>query len=410
MKKTVLLLALALISGGVFAQKANVNKAKSKAYSEEPDFDGARSLIQTALQDETTKNDPNTWYVAGLIGYLENEAMTLAAQYGQNIDNTRKGQIVVESYDYFIKADQLAQIPDEKGKVNTKVRRDVKSKLEKYFTDQTNLISYGAQLFEDNKDYTTSYAVFKRYLDIPKLDMFADEKSQKQVPQDSTYSMIKYFTSLAASNAKMTKEAVALLEDLKDDNYETITVYQLLYQEYVTLKDTANYVKTLKEGIKLFPKEPWFLQNLINHFVFTNQNEEALAYLDAAITAEPLVADYHYVKGNMEESLGNYDAALKAFEKTIEIKPDLVDAYAGMGRVYYNQAVKVNDAALNIDVKDVDAFTKAQKEMNDLFRRSLPYFEKAYQMNKEDYDNKRILMNLYYRLGMEAEYDALSNE
>ena len=53
---------------------------------------------------------------------------------------------------------------------------------------------------------------------------------------------------------------------------------------------------------------------------------------------------------------------------------------------------------------------KAEKEMNDLFRRSLPFFEKAYQMNKEDDTNKRILLNLYYRLGMEKEYDALSNE
>ena len=132
MKKTILFIALALVSGNIFAQKANVNKAKTKAYSEEPDFEGARALIQAALADETTKNDPNTWYVAGLIGYLENEKMTLAAQYGQPIDNARKGQVVVESYDYFIKADQLAQIPDEKGKVNTKVIRDVKSKLQNY--------------------------------------------------------------------------------------------------------------------------------------------------------------------------------------------------------------------------------------------------------------------------------------
>lgn len=410
MKKVVLLLTLALISGSIFAQKANVSKAKAKAYSEEPDFAGAHELIKAALEDETTKNEANTWYVAGLVGYLENEAMTLAAQYGQQVDEAKKGQTVVESYDYFIKADQLGQIPDEKGKVNAKVRRDVKSKLVTYFTNQTNLISYGAYLFENNKDYAGAYNVFKRYLDIPKLDMFADEKSQKQVPQDSTYNMIKYFSALAASNAGMTKEAIATLEDLKDDNYETMTVYQLLYQEYLTLKDTANYVSTLKQGIQLFPKEPWFLQNLINHFVFTNQNEEALSYLNAAIAAEPMVADYHYVKGNMEESLGNYDEALKAFEKAVELKPDLVDAYAGMGRVYYNQAVKVNDAALNLDAKDIDAYTKAEKEMNDLFRRSLPFFEKAYQMNKEDDTNKRILLNLYYRLGMEKEYDALSNE
>ena len=48
MKKVVLSLAILMLSGGVvFAQKANVNKAKNKALStENPDFEGAREAIK----------------------------------------------------------------------------------------------------------------------------------------------------------------------------------------------------------------------------------------------------------------------------------------------------------------------------------------------------------------------------
>ena len=62
MKKVVLSLAILMLSGGVvFAQKANVNKAKNKALStENPDFEGAREAIKLALED------PTTWLIHGM--------------------------------------------------------------------------------------------------------------------------------------------------------------------------------------------------------------------------------------------------------------------------------------------------------------------------------------------------------
>ena len=346
--------------------------------------------------------------MAGLIGYKENEKLFLDAQLGQQIDERKKGKAVVESYDYFVKADELGQIPNEKGKISAKPRRDIKPKMMEYFTNQLNLVSYGALLFEDDKDYKGAYDVFMRYLNIPNLPMFANPKDQAKLPQDSAYQMIKYFAALSASNAKMSDEAIALFRDLTDDNYETLTVYQLLYQEYYQVKDTANYVEVLKEGHQKFPQEPWFLQNLINHFIFTDQKKEAMVYLDAAIEAEPGIAQYHYVKGNLEEAFGNRDIAIEAFKKAVELDPTLADAYAGMGRVYYNQAVKIQGDAINI--KDEAAFEAEQAKANALFEQSVPYFKKAVEAAPDDMDYKRTLRALYYRLGMDAEYDALSKE
>lgn len=407
MKKVIVLLSVVLVSGGMFAQKANVSKAKNKALSTEaPDYKGAREAIKLALEDETTKNQANTWYVAGLIGYKESESMYLKAQMGQKVNDLDRGAAIMESYGYFLKADELGQIPDEKGKINTKIRKDIMPKVFEYYQPQ-NLIAYGAALY-DKKDYKGAYNAFKTYVEIPNLPMFSDPKEQAKMPRDTMYSQIKYYAALAASNADMKQEAIAIYEDLKDEVYENVVVYQLLYQEYYQQKDTVNYVKVLKEGFEKYPTEPWFLQNLINHFIFSGQTDESLRYLRNAIEREPNVAQYHYVKGNLDETLGNVEDAKADFSKAMELDPTMADAYAGMGRVYFNQAVKILDEASRIN--DQKEYELQQRKAHDIFKESLPYFKQAADKAPDERDYKMTLRTLYYRLNMQAEYDAINAE
>ncbi len=407
MKKAIVLLSVVLVSGTLFAQKANVSKAKNKALStESPDFAGAREAIKLALEDPTTKDQANTWYVAGLIGYKECESLYFQAQLGQTVDEAKKGEAVMESIDYFVVADSLGQIPNEKGKINTRIRKDIMPKILEFYQQQ-HLIMYGAHLF-DKKEYARAYEVFKTHVSIPDMAMFQDEKEQAKMPRDTVYSQYKYYAALAASNAEMNQEAIALYKDLTDEPYETITVYQLLYQEYFNQKDTVNYVNTLKEAIQKFPSEPWFLQNLINHFIFTGQTAESLVYLRDAIEKEPNVAQYHYVKGNVDETLGNVEDAKVGFQKAIELEPTMADAYAGLGRVYFNVAVNILDEASSL--QDQEQYEQELQKAQDTFKESLPYFQKASELNPEDRDYKMTLRTLYYRLRMDAEYEAITNE
>ena len=176
----------------------------------------------------------------------------------------------------------------------------------------------------------------------------------------------------------------------------------------MALKDTVKFVQTLKDASKRFPQEPWFLQNLINFYIFSGQETTAIDYLAQAIEREPNVAQYHLIKGNLDENQRNYDDALKDFDNALRLDPTMADAMAGKGRVYYNQAVKLNeDAAL---ISDNKAYKKALEEMNAVFKESLPFFEKAHEMAPEDRSYIQTLKALYYRFGMtdkEAEMKAL---
>lgn len=405
MKKLVLSLLLISSITGMYAQKANVSKAKNKVLQEAPDFAGARELIKPALEEATTKNVANTWYVAGLIGYQENKDIeTKGVLNPESIDQNKKGEVVMESLGYFIVADSLDQLPNEKGKVRPKYRRDIKRMVKEYY--DFSLIGYGAHLF-DQRDYNGALNVFATFLAIPDMPL-----SENGIVKDSTYNMIQYYAAIAASNAEKGDEAIKYYEALKDKDYETLAVYQLLYEEYNKKNDTINFVQTLKEGIEKFPNEPWFLQNLINYYIYSGQTETALTYLQTAIERDPSLAQYRFVEGGLHESLGDLEAAEAAYKKAVEMDPTLASAYDALGRLHYNKAIAILDAAdANMEIRRSNKLYKAEQDKaTEEFKAALPFYTKAKELSPEETSYKVMLRTLYYRLGMDAEYEAMDKE
>ncbi|MGM9831648.1 MAG: tetratricopeptide repeat protein [Paludibacteraceae bacterium] len=405
MKKVIFMLAVVLMSANCFAQTANVKKAKNAALAaENPDFAAARQYIEPALEDATTKDVADTWYVAGLIGYQENDYLNAQQMIGKTIDQEQKGKALIESYNYWLKADELGQIPNEKGKINTKIRKNIAAKMLEYYTQQ-DLVKYGIYLNEQ-RDFARAYEAFSLHLSIPDLPMMQDPKMQEKMPKDTIYQQYLFYKGIFAVQAEMHPEAIEVLEQMKDGSYEAVSVNQFLYQEYLTLNDTANFVRVLQEATERFPSESWFLQNLINYYIFSGQEDVAVEYLDKAIEREPNVAQYYHIKGNILENMKQYDAALQAFDAALAINPDLADAEAGKGRVYYNQAVKMNEDAANI-ANDKEYRAKL-KEMDATFAKSLPFFEKAHELDPENRDYMIILKQLYYRANDDVKYNAIS--
>ena len=228
------------------------------------------------------------------------------------------------------------------------------------------------------------------------------------MPKDTIYNQYTYYLALFAIQGEDHDNAIRILEDIKDGSYQSLTCYQLLYQEYFALKDTAEYVAVLQAASDKFPQEPWFLQNLINHYIFSGQQQAAMDYLKEAIEREPNVAQYHLIMGNLQETTKQYEAAEASFNRALELNPQLADAVAGKGRIIYNQAVQINEDATAIS--DAKAYKKALEEMNEMFKKSLPFFEKAHEMDPENRDYMTTLKSLYYRFKMTSEYDAMTEK
>ena len=409
MKKSLFLAALVLMSTSCFAQKNPlVKKAKSYILAETPDFSAARTAIDEAIEAEPSAE---AYYWAGMIGYQELTQENYSQMMGKGVNQVKAGLAVVESYDYWLKADELATAMtlDKKGRevmTDPKTHANITKKMLEYYKQQ-ELVKYGIYLNEQ-RDFEGAYQAFKKHIEMPDLAMMQDPKLQKEMPRDTTYTQYKYYAAIFAVQSERHEDAVALLEQMKDGDFEAISVNQFLYQEYVALKDTAKFVETLQNAVGRFPSEPWFLQNLINHYIYSGQEQTAVDYLTQAIEREPNVAQYHLIKGNLNENLGNFDAAMQDFDNALKVDPNMADAVAGKGRVYYNQAVKLNEAAAMIS--DNKAYKKALDEMNEVFRKSLPYFEQAHEMDPQERTYLQILKGLYYRFHMDAKYEEVSEK
>ena len=409
MKKVLFFAAIVLMSTSCFAQKnPAIKNAKRYMMAETPDFPAARASMEEALQTEQTAE---AYYWAGMIGYLELTQENYNQLLGKGVNQAKAGKAVEESYDYWLKADELAtQITlDKKGRevmVDAKTHSNIVKKMLEYYKNQ-ELVKFGIYLNEQ-RDFEGAYNAFKKHIGIPELAMMQTEKLQKEMPRDTTYIQYKYYTAIFAVQSELHEEAVALLKDLKDGDYEAIAVNQFLYQEYVALKDTANFVATLQDAIVRFPQEAWFLQNLINYYIFSGQEQTAIDYLATAIEREPNVAQYHLIKGNLDANQNHFEDALKDYDNALAIDPTLADAVAGKGRVYYNQAVQLNEAAAMIS--DNKAYKKALAEMNEVFKKSLPFFEKAHELDPQSREYIVTLKALYYRLHMDAKYEEMSEK
>lgn len=415
MKKSIFLAVLVLIGAGCFAQKANVSKARNLADAETPDYVGARAAIKDALVNDETKDQVNTWYVAGYIGYKEFDAEKYKPYLGQQMNVNVAANAILESVNYWDKAYELALVPtyDKKGKAkyDTRTPKNILPKLKEYFDSQILLV---ASTEVADSDPALAYEYTKTHLAIPEKPIMVD--NGEQLVCDTTYYVFMCQAGIYAYEANLYNEAIEALklfntDKAKQNAQRSVQIYasQYLYQIYIEQKDTANAVATLMSSINEYPEDAWFMQNLINLYISSGNNAKAIEMLDMAINREPNVGQYHMIKGQLYSvNLKDFPAAFACFQKAIEIEPENADIVYSFGAAYHDYGKDILEKATYIE--DKQTYEQELLKAEEAFKNALPYCEKAYELNPDNYDFKRALGQIYYRLGMDDKYSALMGE
>ena len=406
MKRVLLTIALCVAASSVsFAQKKAVKEARSIAKSSNADFNEARTLIKGALENAETKDQAETWYVAGFIENQQYDAERTKQILGQQPNEPVMYDALFSILPYFEKAYELDQQPNEKGKVKPKYTKDIKSILS---ANHIGLFNGGAYYF-DQKDYKKAYEFFNQYLDITELPMF---EGTQTATKDSTFMTVQFYAAVAATQIGDSKIAISALERAKDTPYRQYDVYQYLCYEYEQAKDTVNLEKTLMEGSQVFPDSTYYLNSLINLYVATNRNDQALESLNTAIAKaanDTELENLYSVMGYVyERGLEDYANAEKYYKMALEKNPESTEANSNLGRVYYNQAVnKQGEANMINDAKQYQVELEKAKEF---FRQALPYFEKAHEMKPDEREYMIALRGIYYNLNMGDKFEAIEAE
>ncbi|QRX64871.1 tetratricopeptide repeat protein [Dysgonomonadaceae bacterium zrk40] len=391
-----------LTSGSIFAQKSALKDAK-RALGRD-DLHEARTMIKQAAEHPETATDPETWKIWGDIGNKAFDLQRTNAMLGKSANDKVMYDGLMESYAPYVKADSLAELPDAKGRVKNRVRKDISGILRANHPFYIN----GGVYYNDQGDYKKATDFFEVYWNIPSLPMFEGEKDAFVL--DSTFQTIKYYAIITAIQGEDHKRALAMLQRaakepfIENSAYKESDIYELMASEYIQLGDSAKFLEILYDGAEKFPSSNYFLPNLVNVFIREGNTEKAMQYLDKAIENTPQNScDLNSVKGALLAEQGNYDAAEAEYRKALAQDPNCERALEAIAVNFILQAQDLKEKTAMMS--DRQQQMENDKKTVELYQKALPSLEKFAELLKgreapaHDIESALLkLRNVYYNL------------
>ncbi len=367
MKKLTLFLLIISIPLMVMSQKGKVTSALS--YIDQGMLDKAKEAIDLALVNESSMSWFNTYFAKGKLcqAVFESENALFKSLYSDPLE---------EAYASYEKAIEL----DSKGTIKKKIITNLI-----YNSLAVNLFTQGGSRFEAG-DFEGALKSFESQIKITEGDRYVG-------PTDTG---MYYNAGLAAVNAKKFNDAISYFEKCAEMKYLGVRPYFDMQTCYLEIGDTLKAESILKNLTTQFPNDKDIYLQLIDLYIKSNKNEEALKYIKIAKENDPDNFSLFLASGIIFLNQNNYDDAISELSKSSEIKSDFYDTQYALGIAYINKAADMNLKANEIN--DVKKYNEAVDELNTVYAKALPFMEKANQLKPDDVDTMSRLQELYYRL------------
>ncbi len=258
---------------------------------------------------------------------------------------------------------------------------------------------YLGLIYKDKKDYKSAMEYFELALEVGNDPVF----------NGVVDTSIIYNAGLSAYNGKLWNKAIEYLGKAKDMGYGGGATYVLLKNAYLEKGDTLTGLKVLQEGFHKNPTDKTIIFELINYYLLVEDNSQAaIDYINKALEQDTSNASLYFAKGLALDKLGKHDEAIQAYKLSIAKDPNYLNAYYNLGAMIFNDGVtKFNKCN---EIMDNEKFKECVAEADKIFKESLPYLEKAHELDPKEINTLETLKVLYYRLHMYDKRDQIVKE
>lgn len=392
------------VKKAIKAAQQVVKDAKGQLSSETGNINQARKLIEQALNNEYTKNDAETWGVAGEVYMkLYKEENNKTYFEGREYDTVAMYNNLVKMFECFNRCDSLEQIPNDKGRTSTACRDKFASELD---GNRTNLINGGIFYFNRRHDYAKAYEIFSKYYEVADMPMF--QRFNEENENYAKYAVeFAYFPTLAAYQMGDYKKVLKYCDLGVEDEENGKACYQFKCMAYENLQDTANWIKSLKEGIEKFPTEDYYYLRLLTYYDQSEKMDEMEGFVDEMLEKNPDKAYNHYVKGYLKQNQKKYEEAIDAYEAARAKDSTLVEAYINEGLCYMFEANNYMDSQSNVKYNS-PAYKQVLETEKSYYQKALPLYEKVRELAPDDTKKwGQQLYSIYYKLNMAKELNKI---
>lgn len=331
-------------------------------------LDKAKEAIDKAILNPKTMEEPKTWYYYGNI-YLSIQ--------------------LTEDEKY------KALDPDALEKAYDGYQKALKLDVDKEFTNDINdrILVCAEQFYNKgvNKYNEEKYAEAVKSFD-------------KSAGINSSIGKID---SLATFNAALCAELSGSPQDAKTKyiqliewNYNQPAIYSSLSEILKAEGDTATALSYLQMGRKKYPENFNLIIGETNIYLAAGEKDKALELLQLALTQDDKNPTIFFAVGTNYDQMGNFEEAEKAYLQAISLKSDYFDANYNLGALYVNEAIEIMDKANALPLNEEKQYVALKADADALLVKSLPYLERADELQPNDQYTMRTLKDIYTRLGM----------
>lgn len=393
--KKISLMALALVSAASMSAQVTLVKEAEKAFKGAdtyPAFQEAVTLITPAFTNDETKSDAKTFWIPGKQAFKIYDDMLVNKQLGKQVSDLDMSLVLLDGLNYGFKALDVDTVIDAKGKVKTKLSKEITSLIGGHHSD---FVSAGSVIWDQQK-YPEAYQAFTAYATLPGNPRLGS--SAPKALADTMAAQIDYYRGLAAWQANMLPEAAQAFEDMMALGYDDISAYDYAYSVAYQLNDPEKMLKYSQIAYdKWGAQKPEFLQRIIQYYINAKDYNTALGILKDAIAKNPNDANFYYLYGVLTDDQGNKEEAMNYFKKAVELGPDNAMVNFSYGTAILQKWEKMADEAANLSTPE---YNKLRVEtMDPMLKEAASYLEKAYSLDEDNMRNALTnLKIIYYNL------------
>ena len=402
MKKVLFTAALFFTTCAVSAQESVVKEAKSA----KSDPAKAATILEPALVDPSTANDPETWKLAGDLqkSIYDDENMKLYLPGGQ-ADTTKLYNSLAKMFEYYMKCDEVEQAKVKSGELKKpKLRKKLAKSLA---TVRPQLTNAGSDAFNKG-NYADALKYFGLFVETPQNPMFEEVA---EVKNDTLVPLIANYAVMAANSLNDNNSVIKyapLGKNHKEEGWRSLMCLADAYSKGET-PDSTKWMETIKEGAEKFPSQNYFVGNLMDYYIQKGKIDEGLTQINEILANNP-TPYFMYVKGVLQYEKKDYEGAIATFNEIIAKNGDFVaESYSKIGDCYFFPAQVIVEENANLSMDDPKYATNEGK-IKELYEKAKPFYEKAKELKP---DNKQLwgqyLLNIYWKLN-KSEYEALEKE
>jgi tetratricopeptide (TPR) repeat protein len=370
--RSILSLALLLLTTVAFSQTSNLRKAKTSytKFSDVKsvgtpqlgmnDLNTAHQALIKAVEHDKTKDLAETWVYYGLV----NGDLALLNQ----------GDKAKEYFDIAVDAIAKAKAMDAQNEHSENIT------ALSYILAQYEL-NFGIKAWEE-QDFKAAYDGF--------------DKAEKFIPGDTT---LLYYAGAAAVQSQDYDNALAkyikLLDAPEFSSHKQIVLD--IPRIFLMKTDTVEAVKYVNKGMEIYPEDNEVATQYIEYNLMVGNEKEVIGSIENLVSKDPNNKQLYYYLGIAYGSSENMDKAEEAYRKALSIDPDYVDANINLGGLILNKGIdnwNIVNNQRDITQQQYDA--EIEKTFA-IFDSAYPYLQKAVDLNDT---NLIALANLqkYYQI------------